>query len=309
MSAALSPVASSPVPVPVPKAVPTSRLADYLAVTRPRIAVLVLFTVGSGGLYAALPSAPWLLLFHAVLGTALVASGASAVNQWLERDSDALMRRTRTRPLPAGRLRPAEVFAFGLLLAVTGVTYLLYTLATPLPALLAAATFAAYVAVYTPLKRYTTLNTIIGAVPGAAPPLIGYAAVRGELTAEAWALFAIVFVWQVPHFLAIAWMYRDEYARAGLRMLPVADPAGRVTARQMILYCVALLIAGLMPVVVGGAGLVYALGSAGLGLLFLASATRFAMDRTDTRARRVLRASLLYLPILLLLLIVDRWWA
>jgi protoheme IX farnesyltransferase len=292
---------------PVAPPVATSQFADYLAITRPRISVLVLFTVGAGGVYAALPNVPLLLLFNAVLGTALVASGASALNQWLERDTDALMDRTRNRPLPAGRLSPAEVFTFGLLLAITGATYLLCTMPTTLPALLAAITFASYIAVYTPLKRVTTLNTLVGAVPGAMPPLIGYAAVRGELTGEAWALFAVVFVWQIPHFLAIAWMYREEYERAGLVMLPGFDPDGRITARQMILYCLALIPAGLMPLVVGSAGWLYAVGATLLAVYFLMSAVRFARQRTDRLARRVLRASLVYLPLVLILIVVDRW--
>lgn len=286
---------------------PKSRLADYLAITRPRISVLVLFTVGAGGLYAALPTAPWLLILHAVIGTALVASGASVLNQWLERDTDAQMIRTQKRPLPAGRVSLAEAFLFGLLLAVIGAAYLLLTMPTPLPALLAALTFASYIAIYTPLKRITTLNTVIGAVPGAMPPLIGYAAVRGELSGEAWALFAIVFVWQIPHFLAIAWMYREDYARAGLRMLPVIDPQGAVTARQMILYCIALIPTGLMPLVVGNASWVYALGSTVLALYFLRSAVIFARQRDDASAKKAMRASLLYLPLVLLLLVIDRW--
>ncbi|MFQ3650939.1 MAG: heme o synthase [Gemmataceae bacterium] len=285
-----------------------SRWADYLAITRPRISVLVLFTVGSGGLYAGLPtSAPWLLILNAVLGTALVASGASAINQWLERDTDALMLRTRKRPLPAGRVTLAEAFVFGLVLALLGAVYLLATMPTTLPAVLAAFTFASYIAVYTPLKRVTTLNTVIGAVPGAMPPLIGYAAVRGELSGEAWVLFAILFVWQIPHFLAIAWMYRDDYARAGLRMLPVADPQGAVTARQMVLYCLALLVTGLMPVMVGGAGWLYGLGSTLLAMYFLRSAVAFARQRDDALAKKAMRASLVYLPLVLLLLVLDRW--
>jgi protoheme IX farnesyltransferase len=286
----------------------TSRWTDYLAITRPRISVLVLFTVGAGGLYAGLPTtAPWLLILNAVLGTALVASGASAINQWLERDTDALMLRTRKRPLPAGRVSLAEAFVFGLILALVGAVYLLATMPTPLPALLAAFTFASYIAVYTPLKRVTTLNTVIGAVPGAMPPLIGYAAVRGEISSEAWALFAILFVWQIPHFLAIAWMYREDYGRAGLRMLPVVDPQGTVTARQMVLYCIALLPTGLMPVMVGGAGWFYGIGSTLLAIYFLRSAIAFARQREDALAKKAMRASLVYLPLVLMLLVIDRW--
>jgi protoheme IX farnesyltransferase len=285
-----------------------SRWVDYLAITRPRISVLVLFTVGAGGLYAGLPTtAPWLLILNAVIGTALVASGASAINQWLERDTDALMLRTRKRPLPAGRVSLTEAFLFGLILALVGAIYLLVTMPSTLPALLAAITFASYIAVYTPLKRVTTLNTVIGSVPGAMPPLIGYAAVRGEISAEAWALFAILFVWQIPHFLAIAWMYREDYGRAGLRMLPVVDPQGIVTARQMVLYCVALIPTGLMPVMVGEAGWMYGIGSTLLAVYFLRSAIAFARQRDDASAKKAMRASLVYLPLVLMLLVADRW--
>jgi protoheme IX farnesyltransferase len=283
-------------------------LMDYVAVTRPRIALLVLFTVGIGALFAALPGAELAVLFHAVVGTALVAAGASALNQWLERDTDARMERTRNRPLPAGRLAPGTVFAFGLGLATVGVTYLLWLIASPWPAFLAAFTFAAYVAVYTPLKTRTTLNTLIGAVPGAMPPVIGYAAVRGEVNAEALALFVVLFVWQVPHFLAIAWMYREEYASAGLCMLPVLDHDGRATGQQMVLYCIALIPASLLPLLACRSGWLYAAGAVLLGLYFLLSAARFARSPDDGRAKQVLRASLVYLPLLLVLLVLDRLW-
>jgi protoheme IX farnesyltransferase len=295
-----------PVPVQAPAKAARGRLADYLALTKPRIAVLVLFTVGAGVLLASAPVIPWAILAHAVLGTALVAAGASALNQWLEKSSDARMRRTQTRPLPAGRLSSAEVLAFGALLGVGGFVYLLLTLRSPLPAMLAALTFVLYVAVYTPLKRYTSLNTLVGAVPGAMPPLIGWSAVNGEITAGALALFAIVFVWQVPHFLAIAWIYRDEYARARMRMLPVTDPDGRATGRQMILYCLALIPVSLAPAMLQSAGLVYVTGAAVLGLGFLGKAWRFTSSRTPGSARGVLRASLVYLPGLLLVLLFDR---
>lgn len=313
MKAALLPERAAPAaaPVPLPVAVPvpgrpTSRARDYLALTKPRIAVLVLFTVGAGTLLAAAPALPWLTLFHAVFGTALVAAGASALNQWLEKHTDARMRRTQDRPLPAGRLSMAEVFAFGVLLGVVGVAYLSLTLPTPMPALLAAVTFVLYVAVYTPLKRVTTSNTLVGAVPGAMPPLIGWAAVDGRLSAGAAALFAVVFVWQLPHFLAIAWMYREEYGRAGLRMVPVSDPDGGATGVRMVLYCVALIPVSLAPVLLDSAGAVFATGAVILGLGFLEKAWRFWRARTHTAARGVLRASLIYLPGLLLVLLCDR---
>lgn len=282
------------------------RVADYVELTKPRIAVLVLFTVGAGVLLASGRNFSFLLLLHTVFGTALVAAGASALNQWLESDSDALMRRTQKRPLPSGRLQATEVFVFGLALGLGGVLYLALTLSHLLAALFAAVTFVLYVAVYTPLKRRTPLNTLIGAVPGALPPIIGWCAVRGELSREASVLFLILFLWQVPHFLAIAWIYRDEYARAGLLMLPVVDRAGQRTSHNMILYCLALLTVSLQPALFGEAGSLYFGGAILLGLMFLAAALGFQRRRTHCQARRVLRASLLYLPGLLALLLLDR---
>jgi protoheme IX farnesyltransferase len=282
-----------------------SRAADYVALTKPRIAVLVLFTVAAGALFAAGRSADPAVLLNVVLGTALVAAGASALNQWVERDSDARMRRTAGRPLPAGRLQPLEVLLFGSGLAAAGLLYLALSLGSPCAALVAGLTFVCYVGVYTPLKARTPLNTLIGAVPGALPPVIGWAAVRGTVDREAVALFLILFVWQVPHFLAIAWMYRDEYARAGLCMLPTVDPDGRQTSRHMITWCLTLLPVSLGPVLLGAAGPAYRLGAAALGLGFLASAVAFGRARTHARARLVLRASLVYLPGLFALLLLD----
>jgi len=283
-----------------------TRLADYLELAKPRVAVLVLFTVGAGVLLAGGRDFSFLVLLHTVLGTALVAAGASALNQWFERDSDAYMRRTENRPLPSGRLQALEVLIFGLALGSGGVLYLALTLHHLLAALIAAVTFILYVAVYTPLKRRTPLNTLIGAVPGALPPLIGWCAVRGELTHEAALLFLILFLWQIPHFLAIAWIYRDEYARAGLCMLPVVDHEGQRTSQNMILYCLALLAVSLQPVLLHEAGLIYLGGAVLLGLTFLATALGFQRWRSHCQARRVLRASLLYLPGLLALLLLDR---
>jgi protoheme IX farnesyltransferase len=290
---------------PRPLSLP-GRAADYLALTKPRVAVLVLFTVAAGVLLAGGPRVSLAVLLHAVFGTALVAAGASALNQLLERHSDARMRRTENRPLPAGRLQPWEVLLFGMLLALAGVAYLALTLHSPCAAAVAAFTCACYVGVYTPLKPRTPLNTLVGAVPGALPPVIGWCAVRGAITPEAVTLFAILFLWQVPHFLAIAWMYRDEYRRAGLCMLTVLDRDGRLTGRHMVSYCLALLPASLGPVLLGEAGLLYLGGSALLGLGFLASALKFQRLRSVRQARRVLRASLVYLPGLLALLLLDR---
>lgn len=282
------------------------RVADYIELTKPRVAVLVLFTVGAGVLLAGGRAFPLVILLHTVFGTALVAAGASALNQWFERDTDTLMHRTEKRPLPSGRLQALEVFLFGMLLGCCGVLYLALTLSHISAAVTAALTFVLYTAVYTPLKRRTPLNTLIGAVPGALPPIIGWCAVRGELSHEAGVLFLIVFLWQIPHFLAIAWIYRDEYGRAGLRMLPVVDRNGRKTSWNMILYCIALLAVSLQPVMLGSAGVLYFVGAMLLGVAFLATALGFQRWRSLCQARRVLRASLVYLPGLFALLVLDR---
>jgi protoheme IX farnesyltransferase len=218
------------------------------------------------------------------------------------------MHRTRHRPLPAGRLGAYEVLALGSAVTVTGLVHLALTVPDPAAALVTAVTFALYVFAYTPAKRTTTLNTLIGAVPGALPPVIGWAAVAGRIDAGAVALFLVVFVWQVPHFLAIAWMYRDDYSRAGLKMLPVGDPAGDETARQMLHYGLTLMPVSLWPVALGLAGLGYALGAVALGLAFLWPILTFRRERTVGAARRVLRASLAYLPGVLVLLLVSKYW-
>ena len=285
------------------------RLVDYIELTKPRVAVLVLFTVAAGALLAGGPALRPMLLIHTVLATALVAAGASALNQLLERHSDGRMRRTEGRPLPSGRLHAGEVLCFGLTLGVAGVVWLALALPALCAAIVAAVTFVCYVAVYTPLKSRTTLNTLIGAVPGALPPVIGYTAVAGTITVEAGTLFLIVFLWQIPHFLAIAWIYREDYARASLRMLPVVDPDGRRTSRSMIAWCVALLLVSLLPLWFGPARWAYAAGAVLLGLAFLGGALRFRHERTVARARTVLRLSLLYLPGLLALLLLDGAWA
>jgi protoheme IX farnesyltransferase len=281
-----------------------SRAADYLALTKPRVAALVLFTVAAGAWCASRGEPDVAALVHALVGTALVAAGASALNQLLERHSDALMRRTENRPLPAGRLQPLEVLLFGLGLGGAGLVYLAL-LVQPLAVLVAGVTFASYVLVYTPLKRMTTLNTLVGAVPGALPPVIGWAAMRGTLGPEVLALFLILFVWQVPHFLAIAWIYRDDYARAGLRMLPVLDRRGRATGVQMVSYCLVLIPVSLAPVLLHRAGVLYLIGAVLLGCYFGGSALAFLRTRSVTQARRVLRASLVYLPALLALLLLE----
>jgi protoheme IX farnesyltransferase len=233
-----------------------------------------------------------------------VAGGASTLNQWLERARDARMRRTAARPLPTGRVSPFQAALFGLVVSVLGSALLLLGANAP-SAAVAVATLLLYVFVYTPLKPLTTLNTAIGAVPGALPPVIGWAAATGTLGIEALALFLIVFLWQFPHFLAIAWIYREDYARGGMKMLPEADPQGLRTGGQATLYALALVPAGLLPATVGLAGPIYFAGALLLGLHYLAAAARFWSSVSDATARRLLRVSFLYLPAVLLLLVLN----
>lgn len=278
--------------------------ADFVELTKPRIALMALATVVVGAFLASAGSPEPRLLAHVLLGVGLVAGGASALNQLLERDVDARMQRTRNRPLPAGRLNPAEVGWFGAVLGIAGVVYLALAV-NVLTSLLAAFTLCTYAFLYTPLKRKTTLNTVVGAVPGALPPVLGWTAVRGTLDIEAWSLFAIVFLWQFPHFLAIAWIYRDDYTQAGLKMLPSLDFRGSATARQMVLYSLALLPVSLLPSTLGLAGGFYFFGAMILGTCFLATAIAFCVFDKNTQARQVLRMSLVYLPGLLALLMFD----
>lgn len=283
----------------------STRFADYLELTKPRIAVMALFTVGVGYVLAAGASTNLLTLFHTLVGAGLVAAGGSVFNQWLERRIDSRMYRTMKRPLPAGRVSSAEAIVYGASLSIAGLAYLVATV--PLPAaVVAAITLVSYVMIYTPLKTATVWNTVIGAVPGAFPPVIGWCAARGWSNLDgALGLFLIVFIWQIPHFLAIAWMYREDYARGGLRMLPIADPSGARTAWVMVVTCCALIPVGLLSVGLHVAGPFAAVGCAAFGFLFLREAVRFDRTRTDRQARRVLRASLLYLPAALGALLVD----
>jgi protoheme IX farnesyltransferase len=246
-----------------------------------------------------------LRLVGMLVGTGLVAGGASAFNQVYERDVDALMRRTRLRPLPDGRVQPAEALAFAAAVSATGLLILAAT-ANLLSAAVAFATLLTYVVVYTPLKRRTSLATVIGAIPGALPPVIGWAAARGSLSREAWTLFGIVFLWQLPHFLAIAWMFRDDYGRAGFPLLPVVEPDGRSTGRQALLYAAALIPLSLVPTLMGLAGEVYFAAALVLGLAFLALTVRFARTRTVRDARRLFFSSIIYLPLIWILMIADK---
>jgi protoheme IX farnesyltransferase len=304
----LAPLASSRAPVAHARTHPPGRLADYAELTKPRIALLALFTVAAGYLLGAGSGAEWRVLLHTLLGAGLVAAGGSALNHLFERRIDARMKRTANRPLPAGRLKPEEAAAFGAGLAGAGLAYLAATV--PAPATVAAAiTFLAYAFIYTPLKTVTAWNTAVGAVPGALPPVIGWYAARGW---DGWAgwegaaiLFGVLFLWQIPHVLAIAWMYRDDYAAAGLKMLPGCDATGRLTATVMLLTAGALIpLVWLAPGVHIGSWL-FATGATLFGLFFLQRAGAFALDRSEQNARRVLRASLLYLPGVFGVLLID----
>jgi protoheme IX farnesyltransferase len=287
--------------VSLPRAAP----ADWLELAKPRITSMVVFTALVGYVSGSAGPAWTLGLAAALAGTGLVAAGASVLNQVLERDTDALMLRTRARPLPAGRVGPAEAAVLGALLTVSGLAALLW-LSGPLPAAVAAATWATYLFAYTPLKRRTPLATLVGAVPGALPPVIGWAAARGSLDGGAFILFAILFLWQVPHFLAIAWLYRDDYARAGFPMLPVLDREGTFTGRQAVVHSLALLLVSLAPAAAGLAGPAYLAGAFLLGAALTLFALRLARARDLASARGLFLASVLYLPALSSLLLAAR---
>lgn len=288
-----------------PVAEKTSLLSAYLDLTKFRLTSLVLLTTLVGFYIGEHGHVDYLLLLHTVLGTALVASGASALNQLLEKDFDALMVRTRTRPLPSGRLQPETALIFGGLAASAGMIYLALAV-NLLTSFLSAITLISYLFVYTPLKRITPLNTIVGAIPGALPPLMGWTAARGHVTVEGWSLFAILFFWQLPHFLAIAWMYREEYARAGFAMLSAFDPDGHRTGHYAVCHTLGLLPISLCPFLFGLAGFWYLAGAAMLGLIFVGFAVRFSRRLTLSDARRLFFVSILYLPVLLGLMVFDK---
>ena len=278
--------------------------SDYLALAKPRLNVLVVVTSAAGYYLGSTTNPNLALLLLTGAGTALVASGAAVLNQVSERDTDALMRRTRNRPLPAGRVTAGDARIFGMALAAGGVL-LLGACANLVAAALALATIGVYLAVYTPMKRQRPAATLVGAVPGALPPLIGWAAARGTVSLGGLALFAIVFLWQIPHFMAIAWMYRDDYARAGFPMLPVIEPNGRRAGRQALIYSIALVPASLAPTFVGIAGWTYFWVALALSAGMLALAARFATNRLDTAARALFFGSIAYLPLLWAAMILD----
>jgi protoheme IX farnesyltransferase len=281
------------------------RLRDYVELTKPRITLLIIATTWLGNSFGYQGLLITRLLLYTLIGTGLSAAGAAALNEYIERDLDAKMRRTQNRPLPQKRLDPDHALAFGVLLSIAGVLELLLCV-NLLTSFLSVITLASYLFVYTPLKTRTSLSTLVGAVPGAIPPMMGWTAARGTLDAQAWVLFGILFLWQLPHFLAIAWMYREDYAKAGFPMLPVIDPDGGSTARMIILYCAILIPVTLLPARMGLTGLSYFWGALGLGVAFFTCGAFTAFFRTPAYARRLLLASVIYLPTLLTWMVVER---
>jgi len=286
------------------RATAPSRLRDFYELTKPRMNFLVVCTTAVG--YAMAPHhGHWMTLLHAIIGTALTAASASILNQHVERAYDALMPRTRNRPLPGGRITPAEALACGVIFGVLGIAYLLL-MVNVLTALLGAITLSSYVWVYTPMKRYSSLNTVIGAIPGAIPPMMGWTAATGLLGPQALALFSILFLWQMPHFLAIAILYKRDYAAGGFKMLPVVDPGLHTTSRMIVLYAVALLPASLMPVGMGMAGNIYFTGTTLLGLAFLSYCVSCAVSKERIDAKKLFFASIIYLPALFAIMMIDK---
>jgi len=280
-------------------------IADLFELVKARLTALVLLTTAVGFYLGSGPSVDYAALFRVVFGTAAAAAGAAALNQWWERKADALMNRTRTRPVPAGRMRPSEALTFGVVLSIFGVAYLALA-SNQLSAVLAAITITIYIFGYTPLKRASTANTIVGAIPGAIPPVIGWAAARGAIDAGAGSLFAILLLWQLPHFFAIAWMYREDYSRAGFRMISSDDISGERSASQSVFFCILLLILGGLPAFIGIVTFAYLAIELVLGGLFIAVAMRFLRLRTREAARLLFITSIVYLPLLLAALVLTK---
>ncbi len=280
------------------------KLAAYVELTKPRITLFIVLTAAAGFCLGTKGALDYALLAHTLFGVALLSSGIATLNQYMERDLDGRMRRTAARPLPSGKLRPFDALIFGVALTVIAEAYLALTV-NPLTALLGFAVIVGYLFCYTPLKTRTSLSTVVGAFPGAMPPLVGWAAANNAIGVEAWTLFAILFLWQFPHFLAIAWMYREDYARAGIMMLPVVEPEGLRTGQQIVIWALLLLPVSLMPTALGTSGAIYFFGAIVLGLLYIASSVVAAVSLSRQNARRVLLASVLYLPVLFGLMVFN----
>lgn len=283
----------------------TARFGDFVELTKPRLTMLSVLTTLAGFYMATTGELEIMLLVHTMLGTLLVGGGCGALNMFVEREHDLQMRRTMTRPIPAGRVTPNEALVLGLVMSIGGIVYLALAV-NVLTGILAAATVVSYVMFYTPMKRLSTLNTVVGGIPGALPPVMGWVAVKNGIGPEALVLFGILFCWQMPHFLALAWMYRNDYERAGYKMLTVVDPEGGSTSRQILIYTAALLPISLIPTMQGIAGGYYFFGALVLGLMFLAVGMVLAFTRKNKHAKYLFYYSLLYLPLLLLVMALDR---
>ena len=281
------------------------RIAAFVELTKPRIAFMLLLTSAAGFYLGNRGSFDIVLFTNSMIGIVLLAYGVATLNQWLERRTDVLMDRTATRPLPTGKVTPFEALIFGSILCLSAEIYL-YFLVNPLTAALGVSVIVGYVLLYTPLKTRTSASTAIGAIPGAMPPLMGWTASANEITLGAWALFAFLFLWQFPHFLAIAWMYKDQYAKAGILMLPVVEPSGRITARQIVLFTIMMVPVSLAPFFLGFAGWIFLTAATILGIWFLIESVRTARSKTPEMARRLLLVSVLYLPILFAILVLDK---
>jgi protoheme IX farnesyltransferase len=281
------------------------RVLAFLELTKPRIAILLVLTSAAGFYIASGQVFEPLLFINTMAAITLLAFGVATLNQYIERDIDVLMKRTAERPLPTRKVSPNEALVFGVVQCVAAEIYLLLAV-NALTALLGLIVIVGYVFLYTPLKTRTSLSTVIGAVPGAMPPLMGWTAATGEITIVAWALFATQFLWQFPHFLSIAWLYRDQYAKAGIKMLPVVEPTGKLTARQIVLFTIMLVPVSVAPFFFHVSGIVFLIGGSLLGVWFLAASVRAALTRSDSAARKLLLASVFYLPLLFLLMLIDR---
>lgn len=281
------------------------RAAAFVELTKPRIAILLVLTSAAGFYLASTGPFNYILFANAMIAITLLAFGVATLNQYWERDLDKLMTRTQKRPLPTGKVTSTEALVFGIVQCAVAELYLLLFV-NPLTAFLGLIVIVGYVLVYTPLKTRTSVSTAIGAIPGALPPLMGWTAAADNITMTAWALFAMQFLWQFPHFLAIAWMYREEYKKAGILMLPVVEPEGRITARQIVLFTLMLVPVSLAPFFFGISGLIFGIGAVVIGILFLIASIQTARVRTNEMARKLLLASVLYLPILFLLMVADK---
>ena len=281
------------------------RLSAFVELTKPRIAFMLVLTAAAGFYVGNRGTFDLVLFSNAMIGIALLAFGVATLNQWLEKRTDAMMDRTANRPLPSGKVSNAEALVFGSLLCVGAEVYLFF-LVNPLTALLGVSVIVGYVLLYTPLKTRTTASTAIGAIPGAMPPLMGWTASANEITLGAWALFTFLFLWQFPHFLAIAWMYKDQYEKAGILMLPVVEPSGKITARQIVLFAIMMVPVSLAPFFLGFAGWIFLVVAAVLGVWFLVESIRAARAKSPQMARRLLLVSVLYLPVIFAVMVLDK---